>query len=42
MARKARAAVEENYRWATQLAALDRVIAALSLRKVPAVSLERA
>ena len=42
MARKARAAVEANYQWATQLAALDRVIAALSPRQVPAVSLERA
>jgi glycosyltransferase involved in cell wall biosynthesis len=42
MARKARAAVEANYQWATQLAALDRVIAALSPRQVPAVSLEHA
>jgi len=40
MACKARAAVEANYRWATQLAALDRVIAAVSRRQVPA--LERA
>jgi polysaccharide biosynthesis protein PslH len=41
MARKARAAVEANYQWATQLAALDRIIAALSPRLVPAVSFER-
>jgi len=40
MACKARPAVEANYRWATQLAALDRVIAAVSRRQVPA--LERA
>jgi hypothetical protein len=40
MACKARAAVEANYRWATQFAALDRVIAAVSRRQVPA--LERA
>ena len=42
MARKARAAVEANYQWATQLAALDPVIAALSPRQTSAVSLERA
>ena len=31
MAQKARAAVEANYRWETQLAALDRVVEALAL-----------
>ena len=42
MAYKARAAVEANYRWATQLAVLDRVIANLSPRQMSAFSLERA
>ena len=42
MACKARAAVEANYRWATQLAVLDRVIANLSPRQMSAFSLERA
>ncbi len=42
MARKARAAAEANYRWGTQLAVLDRVIAGLSPRQAPLVSLERA
>src|SRR5215472_1209780 len=37
MTRKARAAMEANYQWATQLAALDRVIAAVSRRQVPAL-----
>jgi glycosyltransferase involved in cell wall biosynthesis len=42
MACKARAAVEANYRWATQLAVLDQVIANLSPRQMSAFSLERA
>jgi len=42
MACKARAAVEANYRWAVQLAVLDRVIANLSPRQMSAFSLERA
>jgi hypothetical protein len=30
MSRRARAAVEANYRWADQMAALDRVVAELT------------
>jgi polysaccharide biosynthesis protein PslH len=40
MASKARAAAELNYRWDVQLACLDRVIAALSLRPALSASLE--
>jgi len=40
MARKARAAAEANYRWETQLACLDRVIAAVSSCRGTSVALE--
>ena len=42
MARKARAAVEANYRWDRQLACLDRVVAAVATRCDLSVALERA
>jgi glycosyltransferase involved in cell wall biosynthesis len=42
MAGKARAAAELNYRWETQLACLDRVIAALAHRPALSASLEPA
>jgi len=42
MAGKARAVAERNYRWETQLACLDRVIAALSPAPTLSASLERA
>jgi polysaccharide biosynthesis protein PslH len=42
MAGKARAAAELNYRWETQLACLDRVIAALSPQPAPSARLELA
>jgi sugar transferase (PEP-CTERM/EpsH1 system associated) len=42
MAGKARAAAELNYRWETQLACLDRVIATIAPRRAPAASLETA
>ena len=40
MASKARAVAELNYRWETQLACLDRVVAALSPRPALSASLE--
>ena len=42
MAKKARAAAEANYRWETQLACLDQVIAEVSPRRGLSVALERA
>ena len=42
MAGKARAVAERNYQWETQLACLDRVIAALSSAPALSASLERA
>jgi hypothetical protein len=42
MARKARAAAEVNYRWETQLACLDQVIATVSPCRGLSVALERA
>jgi hypothetical protein len=42
MAGKARTAAELNYRWETQLACLDRVVAALSPRPASSASLEPA
>ena len=40
MARKARAAVEANYRWETQLARLDQVVATVLHQPTPPVCLE--
>jgi glycosyltransferase involved in cell wall biosynthesis len=42
MARKARTAAEANYRWETQMACLDRVIAAVSPCRGSPVALEHA
>jgi len=38
MARKARAAVEQDYRWETQMVHLDRVVAAVTASPAPAAS----
>jgi len=42
MARKARATVEPNYRWETQLARLDHVVAAVLRQPASPAHLERA